>query len=119
MSSGSQRAGRVALAIASVLLDDDEVVDLVLQGLYQSHAGVVLLTDRRLVVVNDHEWAADRRFVAITPDLVVQGWQDDHTASLVFVTEGESVTVSLIADRPLARELAEKTRARVAELPVA
>ena len=41
----------------------------------------------------------------------MQGWQDDRTASLIFVSEGQSITLSLIADRPLAQELAHRLRA--------
>ncbi len=115
LSPSSQMASRVALAIAAATLDPGEQVELLVQGLYQNHAGVAILTDRRVVLVNDHEWAADRRVVAITPDLVVQGWQDEQTASLIFVTEGVSATISLISDRLLAQEFAQKTRARVAE----
>ena len=44
----------------------------------------------------------------------MQGWQDDRTASLIFVTEGQSVTFSFIIDRPLAQEMAQLVRNRVA-----
>ncbi len=116
LSGNAQRAGRVAAAVVSVLLDEGEQVRALVQGRYQSQAGLVVLTDRRVLVANDHEWQPDIRTIPFAPDLVVQGWQDDRTASLVFVTEGQSVTVSLIVDRPLAQELAQLIRARVAEL---
>ena len=47
---------------------------------------------------------------------MVQGWQDDRTASLIFVTEGQSVTFSFIIDRPLAQEMAQLVRNRVASV---
>jgi hypothetical protein len=116
LSSNAQRAGRVAAAVATALLADDEMVELIVQGRYQSQAGLIVLTDRRVLIVNDHEWRPDVRVVPIEPELVVQGWQDDRTASLVFVTQGQSVTVSVIVDRPLAQEMAQKVRAKVAAL---
>jgi len=116
LSSNAQRAGRIAAAILSALLHEGEHVDALVQGTYQHNAAVAVLTDRRILVVNDHEWRPDVREVAITADLVVQGWQDDRTAALVFVTEGVSVTLDMITDRPLAQEMAHLIRARVADL---
>jgi hypothetical protein len=116
LSANAQRAGRVAAAVLSAQLHDGEHVDALVQGLYQNHAAVAVLTNERVVVVNDHEWRPDRRAIQITADLVVQGWQDDRTASLVFVTEGQSVTISMITDRPLAQEMAHLIRGRVADL---
>jgi hypothetical protein len=116
LSANAQRAGRVAAAILGALLREDERVAALVQGRYQSQAAVGVLTNHRVVLVNDHEWQPDIREIAITRDLVVQGWQDDRTASLVFVTEGQSVTIEMITDRPLAQEMAHLIRARVAEL---
>jgi hypothetical protein len=116
LSAGSQRAGRVALAVLSALLHDDERIECLVQGVYQHQAGVATLTTERLLLVNDHEWVPDIRDIPLTADLVVQGWQDDRTASLVFVTQGVSVTISVITDRDLAHELAQLVRARVATL---
>jgi hypothetical protein len=114
LSPASLRAGRLALAIVSALLEPDERVEALVQGRYQHEAGVAVLTDRRVLLVNDHEWRPDVRTIPITPDLVVQGWKDDREASLVFVTEGQSVTIGMILDLPLAQEFAERVRARVA-----
>ena len=116
LSANAQRVGRVAAAILSALLHEDEQVRALVQGMYQNHAAVGVFTNERILLVNDHEWRPDVREVPITPDLIVQGWQDDRTASLVFVTEGQSVTFSTVVDRPLAQEMAHLIRARVAEL---
>ena len=116
LSANAQRAGRVAAAVLSALLHEGERVQALVQGLYQGHAAVGVLTNERVLLVNDHEWRPDVREIALTAELVVQGWQDDRTASLVFVTEGQSVTLSTIVDRPLAQEMAHLIRARVAEL---
>jgi hypothetical protein len=116
LSANAQRAGRVAAAILSALLGEGEQVRALVQGMYQGNAAVGVFTNERILLVNDHEWRPDVREVPVTADLVVQGWQDDRSASLVFVTEGQSVTFSMILDRPLAQEMAHLIRARVAEL---
>jgi hypothetical protein len=115
LSAESLRAGRVAIGILSSLLRGDEKVDAMVQGTYQRDAAVAVLTDKRLLLVNEHEWVPDVRAIEITPDLLVQGWQDDRTASLIFIVDGRSVTISLISDRPLAQDMAHRIRARVAE----
>ncbi|MGC4050621.1 MAG: hypothetical protein QM757_14690 [Paludibaculum sp.] len=69
-----------------------------------------------MLLVNEHEWKPDVRSLPLTPDLALQGWQDDRTASLIFLVDGRSITLSLIADRPLALDFAHQLRARVAAL---
>ena len=66
-----------------------------------------VLTDRRILLVNEHEWVPFVRTIPLTRNLLVQGWQDDRTASLIFVVAGQSITISSIADRPLAQDLAD------------
>ena len=116
LSANAQRAGRVAAAILGALLRPDERVASLVQGTYQNHAAVAVLTNERVLLVNDHEWQPDIREIALTAELVVQGWQDDRTASLVFVTEGQSVTIEMITDRPLAQEMAHLIRGKVTDL---
>ena len=116
LSAAALRTGRVSLGILSMVLDPDETVESVVGGRYQNQAAVAALTTRRLLLVNEHEWVPDIRVVEISADLEVQGWQDDRTASLIFVTEDQSVSFSFIIDRPLAQELAQLVRARVAAL---
>jgi hypothetical protein len=116
LSAAALRTGRVSLGILSMVLEPDEQVESLVGGRYQNQAGVAALTSQRIVIVNEHEWVPDIRVVALTPELVVQGWQDDRTASLIFITGGQSVTFSFIIDRPLAQEMAQLIRARVARL---
>jgi hypothetical protein len=116
LSAAALRTGRVAIGMLSMLLEEGETVESLVGGRYQNQAGVAALTSTRLILVNEHEWVPDIRIVTLTPDLVVQGWQDDRTASLIFVTEGMSVTFSFIIDRPLAQEMAQLVRTRVAAL---
>jgi hypothetical protein len=116
LSAAALRTGRVSLGILSMVLAPEEQVESLVGGRYQNQAGIAALTSSRILIVNEHEWVPDIREVPLTPDLVVQGWQDDRTASLIFVTEGQSVTFSFIIDRPLAQEMAQMVRARVAQL---
>lgn len=116
MSAGSMRTGRIALGILTGLLDPAEQVEALVQGVYQSYIAIAALTDSRVLLVNEQEWVPRVRSIPLTGDLVVQGWQDDRTASLIFLAEGQSITFSGIADRPLAQEFAHRLRARVAGL---
>jgi hypothetical protein len=90
------------------------VVEVVVQGTYQHRPAVVALTDRRVVVVNERRWHPDVRSIDVTRDLVVQGWQDERQATLVFAADGRSVVVTAVEDRPLARDLARQVREKVA-----
>ncbi len=114
MSAGARRAGAVPLGILSTMLREGEVVESVVQGEYQHHPAVVMLTTRRVLIANERHWAPDLRLVPITPDVVVQGWQDDRRATLLFGAEGRGLVVSDIVDRPLARDLARRLRELVA-----
>ena len=114
MSAGARRAGAVPLGILSTMLREGEVVEAVVQGEYQHHPAVVMLTTRRVLIANERHWSPDLRLVPITPDVVVQGWQDDRRATLLFGAEGRGLVVSGIVDRPLARDLARRLRELVA-----
>jgi hypothetical protein len=116
LSSGSLRSGRVALGILTAMLEEDEEVDALVQGMYQTYMAVAALTSRRVLIANDHEWVPDVRSIPLTRDVVVQGWQDDRAASLTFIADGKAVTVSLINDRPLAQDFAHRMRESVAAL---
>jgi len=116
LSTGSLRTGRVALGIMSALLDDGEQVEALVQGVYQNQIAVGALTSKRVLLVNEHEWVPFVRSIPLSKDLLVQGWQDDRTASLIFIVDEKSITISSIADRPLAQDLAHRMRAKVAAL---
>jgi hypothetical protein len=112
LSAGARRAASSPLAVVAALLDEGEHAEAVVQGEYQHHPGVVVLTDRRLIVANDRRWAPDVRLFDCDENLMVHGWQDDRRATLVFVLDGVGVVVSQISDRPLARDLAGRVRGR-------
>jgi hypothetical protein len=114
LSAAAVRTGRVALGILTAYLEADEPVEALVQGTYQSGAAIGALTDRRVLLVNEREWAPDVRSIPLDAALLVQGWQDDHSASLTFVVAGHSLVLSAITDRPLAQDLAHRLRAKVA-----
>jgi hypothetical protein len=109
----ARRAGRVAFAVIATVLEPDEQVVVVLQGKFLGEDGAAVLTQRRLVLANDREWKPDIESVVIGPGLTVQGWQDDRTASLVFVQGGVTTTIDQISDRELAQRVAALVRSRV------
>ena len=119
LSAGARRSALAPMAIVAALLEVDEVAEAVVEGEYQHRPAVAVLTDRRVIVANDRRWAPDVRTFGFTPNLVVHGWQDDRRATLVFVLDGVGVVVEAIGDRPLARDLAQRVRARCGGEPPA
>lgn len=117
LASGARRAGRLALGIASALLDDSEVVDVLVQGRFLGSPGVILVTSSRVLVVNDAQWKPSVRSIPLVNGVTVQGWQDERVATLVIRHDDEDTTVDRITDRLIARELANKIRSRVADVP--
>ena len=113
MVSSARKAGRAALAVVSLELQEGEKVQVVAQGRYLGANGILALTDRRLLVVNDREWQPDITTVELSPGLVVKGWQDERRAALVFERHGHQMVVDQIADRDLAQELAKAVRDRI------
>jgi hypothetical protein len=83
------------------------------QGRFRGEPGVCILTSKGLVLVNDRLWKPDVVRIDLTPQLNVQGWQDNRVASLMFQGPGVQEVVDLIPDRPLAQMLAQRVRARL------
>jgi hypothetical protein len=116
LSPESLQAGYTSLAVLAVTLRLGERVEAVVQGRIEGVAAVAALTDQRVVLVNEREWSPQTTSFDVVRDLVVQGLQDDRTASLTFIGGGENVTISTITDRPLAHDMARLVRGRVSEL---
>ncbi len=112
LGGGARKSGAVALGIASALLRDGEVVECVVLGRFAEANGVVALTNQRLLLANDRQWKPDVVSLAVDGGLVVQGWQDERTAALVFQHDTTSASVDHIGDRALAQEMAQRIRAR-------
>ena len=113
LSSGSRKAGNAAFAVLSVMLEEGERVESVVQCRYRGVDGALALTDRRLLAVNAREWDPDVTPIGLEPGLSVQGWQDDRRAALVFARDGHEIVVDRIADRGIAQQVAASIRARV------
>jgi hypothetical protein len=110
----SKRAGKVVFGIVSALLRDGEVVECLVRGQYLGRTGICVLTNQRILVVNDNEWKPDTAELGLEAGLTVQGWQDDRTAALVFThPAGWQVVVDRMSERELAQEMAQRIRARV------
>jgi hypothetical protein len=115
LGSSAKKQGKTAFAVASALLEPNEVVEAIVQGRFQGQPGVAVLTGHRVLLVNEAQWKVGVESVPIEPTLTVQGWQDDKVASLIFQSGDRSVTIESIGDRPLAQEMAGRVRAKVAE----
>jgi hypothetical protein len=114
ISGGSRRSARAAILVASVLLEDGERAEQLVVGRVGDHPAALVLTDRRLLVVDEREWRPGVTEIPLTPGLVVQGMADDRAASLTFSQHGVQVAhVDHIGDIALAQQLAAAVRSRV------
>lgn len=110
LGSGARRAGKVALAVLSTVLEDGDVVAVVVQGRFRGEAAVAALVEGKVVIVNDRQWKPDVVVLPVDTQLVVQGWQDERTASLTFVSGDRHEVIERIGDRGLAIEFAQRVR---------
>jgi hypothetical protein len=114
LGNAARKAGRTSLGLASVMLQDGELVQGVVVGQVNQLDGACVLTDRRVFILNDRAWQPDQISFPVDASLYVHGEATGKTASLTFHREGVVVQVSQIADVALAQELAQRVRARVA-----
>jgi hypothetical protein len=113
LSSGARKTSKVAIVVAGALIGEGETVEAVVGGRLEGHGSVLVLTDRSLLLVDDREWRPFSEAIPVGPQLEVQGWQDDRTASLTLVFNGRSLVLDQIPDRELAVEMANRIRYRV------
>jgi hypothetical protein len=95
-----------------VLLHEGEIVECVVQGQLYGCNAVAVLTNGRLLIVNDREFRPDVVDFVVDAAITVQGWADDRAAALLVQRDGLSAQVERIGDKPLAQELAQRIRAR-------
>jgi hypothetical protein len=112
LGAGTRKSAKTAALVAGALLAEGEMVEAVVGGRFEGHGAVLVLTDRSLWLVGEREWRPVAEQVAVDPQLDVQGWQDDRTASLTLVFQGRSLVLDQIADRELAVEMAGRIRYR-------
>jgi hypothetical protein len=113
LGSPARKVAKVAVVVAGAVLDDGEAVEAVVAGRIDGHGGVLVLTDRRLLLVDERPWRPLVERLAVDAGLQVQGWQDDRTASLTLLAGGRQLVIDQITDRPLAVEMAQRIRYRV------
>ena len=114
LGNGPRKQGRTSLLITAALLDDGERVMNLVQGQFKGANATLVLTGRRLLLVNDREWLPEVTSIDISGDLAVQGLQDGRSASMQFQVGGTSFIVDRIVDVQLAQEMAAAVRGRVA-----
>jgi hypothetical protein len=113
LSGRARKAGRAAFLVVAAGLDEGEAVQSVLQGRFRDVDGVCAVTAGRIVLANSREWDPEVVSMPITSTLVVQGWQDENVATLVFTDGDVSHTLDRIPDRQVAIEMAQLVRAAV------
>ena len=119
LGNHGRKAGNASFAILGVMMGEGEVVECLVQGRVNEADGLAALTNQRLLVLNERDWKPDVMAIPVDPATIVQGWQDDRTAALVFQSGDRAVTIDRIGDRPIAYELAQRFRARTGQQPPA
>jgi len=112
LGSGGRKGAKAAANAVAVLLHDGEVVECIAQGQFYGANGVVLLTNQRVLVVNDREHRPDVVEFTVDGGLTVQGWADDRAAALLLQRNELTAQVERIGDKAIAQELAQRIRAR-------
>lgn len=102
----------VPLAVVSVLLDDDEVVESAVVGEMLGHPAAVVVTARRAVVANGRRWSPVVDVFEVDASLDVRGRHDGGVAAITLMDRDRIVTVDGIADVALAMHFADRVRAR-------
>lgn len=115
LGNGARKSGKASLLIAGALLDEGENVECAVAGRFEGEPAAAVLTDRRVLLVNERPWSPSVTILPVDGNLAVQGWQDDRTASLTFIAGGRQMVIEQIGDRPLAVEVAGRIRARTAQ----
>jgi hypothetical protein len=109
----ARRSAKVPAAILAALLADGVVVEALVQGRFRGVSGVAALAGDAVVIVNDRPWKPDVVRLEVTPELQVEGRNDERSAALTFVTAEGREVVEGIGDRQLAVEMAIRVRDRV------
>ena len=60
LGNTAKKAAKTAVGILSVMLEGGEIVECVVAGKVNEVDGLVCLTNKRLVVLNDRQWVPDR-----------------------------------------------------------
>lgn len=110
LRSDDQEAARVPLAVCGALVEPDEQVHGVVTGIMHGCAAAVVLTNSRVLVVNERRWRPVVELFALEEAPVVIGHHDGQVATISFSDGSRSVTVNEIRDVDLAVALVEASR---------
>jgi hypothetical protein len=113
LDQGAQAAARTALVATAAVMVQGERVEAVTQGRLDGVAAVLTLTDRRLLAINQRDWAPVVTWFNIDAQLDVQAWEDQSGATIVLSAAGRQITVDGITDKQPAYELVARLRARL------
>jgi hypothetical protein len=116
LSSGARKAGKVALAVLTAVLESDDVAEIVVQGRIHGVPGVAALVGSKVVLVNERFWKPEVISLPLAGAVQAQGWQDDRTATVLIADGTQQEVIERIPDRLLAVEFAQRVRDRVANL---
>jgi len=108
LDQAEQDAAVVPFAVCATLIEADEVVLAAVAGQMLGQAAAVVLTTRRVLVVNARRWQPIVDVYHLGPDLVVRERHDRNVASLTFSQGAQLSTVDAISEVGLAVELAER-----------
>jgi hypothetical protein len=114
LGSGGRKGAKAAATAVAVLLREGEVVECIVQGQLYGANAVALLTNARLLLVNDREFRPDIVEFVVDASIIVQGWADERAAALQVQSGAVSAQIERIGDKPIAQELAQRIRARAA-----
>jgi hypothetical protein len=112
LSNSAKKSVRTCLGIVSVLLGPGEMVECLVAGKVHDLDGVALLTNQRVLVLNDRMWEPDQISFPVDAGLVVRGEAAGNTATITIQRENLYAVVNRIADVQLAQELAQRIRGR-------
>lgn len=100
----------VPIAVCGALLTDGEEVQGAVTGQMLGRPAVVVLTDSRVLIVNDRRWQPIVDVFPVDAALVVRGRHDRNVAALSFADATRLAMVDGITEVALAIDMAERIR---------
>jgi hypothetical protein len=114
LTNSSKKSSKVVLGILSVVLQPGELVECLAAGKVHDLDGLLVLTNQRLLVLNDRQFEPDQLVVPIDSQLTVRGEAAGSTATITVQRDQVYAQLSRISDVQLAQELAQRIRGRAA-----
>jgi hypothetical protein len=114
LSGSTKKSSRVVLGILSVLLEPGELVECLVGGKVHDLDGLLVLTDRRLLVLNDRPFQPDQLTIPVDQAVSVRGEATGNTATITVQREQSYAQLTRVSDVQLAQEFAQRIRGRAA-----